>query len=119
MQLPWAGIEPYVDHGEGPPERIWTCGKGVYAEPVAEHALALGLAGLRHLAGYARAGAWSDQAGMNLLGARVVILGAGGITDSLLRLLGPFRCHITVVRRRREPLDGATRWSAWTASTTR
>ena len=43
VQLPWAGIEPYVDiiHDD----RIWTCGKGVYAEPVAEHALTLLLAG--------------------------------------------------------------------------
>ena len=47
VQLPWAGIEPYVDviHDD----RIWTCGKGVYAEPVAEHALTLLLAGLRGL----------------------------------------------------------------------
>ncbi len=27
VQLPWAGIEPYVDIITG--ERIWTCGKGV------------------------------------------------------------------------------------------
>ena len=36
-------------------DRTWTCGKGVYAEPVAEHALALALAGLRHLGAYAAA----------------------------------------------------------------
>jgi phosphoglycerate dehydrogenase-like enzyme len=107
VQLPWAGIEPYVEVVRGHPERTWTCGKGVYAEPVAEHALALALAGLRHLATYARAEAWSAQAGVNLLGARVTILGGGGITESLLRLLGPFRCHITVVRRRPQPIDGA------------
>ena len=29
--------------------RVWTCAKGSYAEPVAEHALALALAGLRQL----------------------------------------------------------------------
>jgi phosphoglycerate dehydrogenase-like enzyme len=109
VQLPWAGIEPYVATVRTHPDRTWTCGKGVYSEPVAEHALALGLAGLRHLAGYARAGRWSDQAGMNLLGARVVLVGGGGITASLLRLLEPFRCHITVVRRRPEPLAGADR----------
>ena len=44
IQLPWAGIEPYVDVVRAHAERIWTCGKGVYAEPVAEHALALALA---------------------------------------------------------------------------
>ena len=42
-------------------DRTWTCGKGVYAEPVAEHALALALAGLRQLATYARATEWGDR----------------------------------------------------------
>jgi phosphoglycerate dehydrogenase-like enzyme len=81
----------------------------VYAEPVAEHALALALAGLRHLGPYAEARGWGRQAGTNLLGARVVILGGGGITESLLRLLAPFGCDITVVRRSSLPMDGATR----------
>ena len=43
-------------------DRTWTCGKGVYAEPVAEHALALALAGLRHLGTYARATEWGTGA---------------------------------------------------------
>jgi phosphoglycerate dehydrogenase-like enzyme len=37
----------------------------------------------------------------------VVILGGGGITTSLLRLLGPFRARVTVVRRAPVPMDGA------------
>lgn len=108
VQLPWAGIEPYVDTVRDHATRVWACGKGVYAEPVAEHALALALAGLRHLVTYARQDEWSAQAGRNLLGARVTILGGGGITESLLRLLGPFGCHITVVRRHVQPMVGAT-----------
>ncbi len=47
--------------------------------------------------------------GQNLVGANVVIVGGGGITASLLRLLGPFGCDVTVVRRRAEPLEGASR----------
>ena len=109
VQLPWAGIEPYVDVVRAHAERTWTCGKGVYAEPVAEHALALALAGLRHLGPYAGARAWGRQAGTNLLGARVTILGGGGITESLLRLLGPFGCDVTVVRRTPAPMAGAAR----------
>ncbi|MFL6206006.1 MAG: NAD(P)-dependent oxidoreductase [Acidimicrobiales bacterium] len=109
VQLPWAGIEPYVDVVRAHADRTWTCGKGVYAEPVAEHALALALAGLRHLGPYAGATSWGRQAGTNLLGARVAILGGGGITESLLRLLGPFGCDVTVVRRSPSPLAGATR----------
>jgi phosphoglycerate dehydrogenase-like enzyme len=107
VQLPWAGIEPYVEVVRAHAERIWTCGKGVYAEPVAEHALALALAGLRHLGPYARATTWTRPAGVNLLGARVVVLGGGGITESLLRLLGPFGARTTVVRRTPAPMQGA------------
>jgi len=106
VQLPWAGIEPFVgvlDH-----DHIWTCGKGVYAVPVAEHALALALAGLRGLATYARAGRWTGPEGHNLVGADVTVLGGGGITTELLALLEPFRCRVTVVRRRPEPMAGAT-----------
>src|SRR3954470_6712241 len=56
VQLPCAGIEAY------PPllddAHLWTCGKGVYAEPVAEMALSLALAGMRHVGSYARATTW-------------------------------------------------------------
>jgi phosphoglycerate dehydrogenase-like enzyme len=105
VQLPFAGVENFVHLVDD--ERVWTCGKGVYAEPVAELALALGLAGLRGLATYARAAGWSGPRGRNLLGARVTIVGGGGITGSLLRLLAPFDCHVTVVRNRVEDMDGA------------
>jgi phosphoglycerate dehydrogenase-like enzyme len=107
VQLPWAGVEPFLDVMD---DRVtWTNGKGVYAEPVAEHALALLLGGLRHVAGYARADTWSAPVGRNLLGARVTVLGGGQITRSLLRLLGPFGCRTTVVRQSVEALPGADR----------
>jgi phosphoglycerate dehydrogenase-like enzyme len=109
VQLPWAGVEPYVQVIRAHADRIWTCGKGVYAEPVAEHALALALAGFRRVHTYARSSTWTTGMGENLLGARVVILGGGGITTSLLRLLGPFGCDVTVVRQTPAPMDGATR----------
>jgi phosphoglycerate dehydrogenase-like enzyme len=104
VQLPWAGIEPYVHILDD--DRVWTCGKGVYAEPVAEHALALALAGMRHVVGYSRASEWSASVGRNLLGAHVTIAGGGGITESLVRLLTPFDCRITVVRNRVQEMDG-------------
>jgi phosphoglycerate dehydrogenase-like enzyme len=109
VQLPWAGIEPYVEVIRAHDDRTWTCGKGVYAEPVAEMALALLLAGFRGLGTYARASSWTVPEGRNLLGTRVVIAGGGGITESLLRLLGPFGCEVTVVRRTDVPLAGADR----------
>ncbi len=108
VQLPYAGIEPVVDIVTARPAIEWYCGKGVYAEPVAEHALMLALAGMRGMAAYGRARQWSAPQGRNLLGASVTILGGGGITDSLLRLLAPFDCEVTVLRNRPQPMDGAS-----------
>lgn len=107
VQLPWAGVDPYLSIMDD--TRTWTCAKGVYADPVAEHALALLLAGFRHLHTYARSNAWTDSAGRNLIGARIAIIGGGGIAESLIRLLAPFDCSITVVRRRPEPMEGVRR----------
>lgn len=87
-------------------DHVWTCGKGVYADPVAEIALALGLAGLRGIHTYSAATSWSDQRGRNLLSARVTIVGGGGIAESLVRLLQPFGCHITVVRSTVQHMEG-------------
>ncbi len=104
IQLPFAGIENFVEHLDH--DYTWTCGKGVYAEPVAEMALALALAGMRNLGPYARATEWTGPAGRNLLDARVTILGGGGITESLVRLLQPWNAHITVVRNHAQHMDG-------------
>jgi phosphoglycerate dehydrogenase-like enzyme len=109
VQVPFAGVEPLIEVMRAHPERNWTAGQGVYAEEVAEHALALALAGLRHVAGYARATTWSSPVGASLLGAEVTILGGGGIARSLLRLLAPFDCRVTVLRRRPEHVAGADR----------
>jgi phosphoglycerate dehydrogenase-like enzyme len=105
VQVPFAGIENFVPVIDD--SRTWTCGKGVYAEPVAEHVLALALAGMRNIAQYARETSWSGPVGRNLLNANVTIVGGGGITESLIRLLTPFGCSITVVRRTVEHIEGA------------
>lgn len=102
VQLPFAGIEPFL--GLIGPDRAWTCGKGVYAEPVAELALGLALAGMRHVAGYARATRWTGPVGTNLIDARVTILGGGEITRCLVDLLVPFRARMTVLRRHPAPM---------------
>lgn len=104
VQVPFAGVENFVHLIDD--SRVWTCGKGVYAEPVAEHALALMLAGMRHVAGYARSNEWTGPHGKNLLGARVTIVGGGGIAESLVRLLDPFHCRITVVRKNVDHIEG-------------
>jgi len=107
IQLPWAGVEPYADVIDR--EHIWTCGKGVYAEPVAEHALGLAIAGLRDFPERIGARSWGRQSGISLYDRPVTILGGGGITQVLLDLLAPMRCDVTVVRRHPEPMAGVTR----------
>lgn len=105
--LPYAGIEPYVPYLDN--DRVWTCARGVYARPVAEHALMLGLAGLRGMATYARATTWSAPEGTNLVDGKVTVLGGGGITTELIDLLQGFNTQVTVVRRRADPFPGAAR----------
>ena len=109
VQLPFAGIENAVAAGIIDAQRTWTCAKGSYAEPVAEHALMLALAGLRLLPERIRAHSWGAAAGTSLYGAPVTILGGGGITEELLRLLQPFGVTATVVRRQPQTLAGAAR----------
>ncbi len=106
VQLPFAGVDTFLDLLDD--RRIWTSTKGAYSEPVAEHALALGLAGLRQLTVRARADGWGEQAGRRLMGGRVTLVGGGGITEALLRLLRPFQVDATVVRRHMAPVAGAS-----------
>ncbi len=105
VQLPYAGIEPFIHLLDR--DRLWTCGKGVYARPVAEHILALTLAAFHNLGPYSAARSWSGPVGRTLHGSRVLILGGGGITEELLPLLAPFNCHTVVLRRTPMPMDGA------------
>jgi phosphoglycerate dehydrogenase-like enzyme len=107
VQLPSAGVElmtEVIDQA-----RIWTCAKGAYAQPVAEHALTLTLAGLRLLPTRVGARSWGVQGGTSLFGERVTVLGGGGITRSLLELLAPFEVEATVVNRSGNPVPGAVR----------
>jgi phosphoglycerate dehydrogenase-like enzyme len=109
VQLPFAGVEKVFEAGIIDRRRKWTSAKGAYAEPVAEHAIALSLAGLRLLPERARANSWGRSAGQSLFDQSVTIVGAGGITNALMKLLAPFRVKVTVVRRRPEQIDGAFR----------
>jgi len=109
VQLPFAGVERVAAAGLLDDARIWTCAKGAYAEPVAEHALALALAGLRHLPARVEARSWGIPAGTSLYDQKVTIVGGGGIATSLLEQLAPFRVEATVVRRNPAPVPGAAR----------
>jgi phosphoglycerate dehydrogenase-like enzyme len=109
VQLPAAGVERMAAAGLFDDGRTWTAAKGVYAEPVAEHALTLALAGLRQLRQRIEARSWGAEAGMSLYDQPVTIVGGGGIAASLLELLAPMRVSATVVRNRPDPVPGAAR----------
>jgi phosphoglycerate dehydrogenase-like enzyme len=112
IQLPWAGVEQYAAAGLLDHDHRWTCAKGVYGRPVAEHALTLTLACLRDLKRYSRADHWTSQGGETLFDAAVTIFGGGGITRELLALLAPFHVAVTVVRKHADPIPGVavTSW---------
>lgn len=109
VQLPFAGIENAVEAGVIDRNRLWTCAKGSYAKPVAEHALLLALSGMRKMHERITARSWGQAAGTSLYGKRVAILGGGGITEELIRLLAPFGVDVTVMRRSPDPVLGAAR----------
>lgn len=105
VQLPFAGSENFIHLVNV--DRVWTSGKGVYSEPVAELAMGFLLGGLRYIVGYSRTNHWSGDHGQSLHDGRITILGGGGIATALMRLLQPFHCHITVVRNQVQAMSGA------------
>jgi phosphoglycerate dehydrogenase-like enzyme len=111
VQLPWAGVDPFVpllaEHA-GRALPLWTSAKGSYSEPVAEHALALSLALLRFLPSKSNSTSWAPKRmGQSLYGRKVLIVGAGGIAQEFIRLIEPFETEITVVRRSAGAVAGA------------
>lgn len=107
VQLPSAGVESWMESGLIDTERVFTSAVGAYAGTVAEHALALMLAGARRLPECARATSWEERWGRPLAGSTVVVLGAGGIGRALIRLLDPFGTRILAVTRSGRNVPGA------------
>jgi len=107
VQLPFAGVDAF--HEVLGHSVTFTSAKGSYREPVAEHALMLCMALGRKLAERVRAKSWAPSFAVSLYDANVLIVGAGGITEELIKLLAPFRSNVTVVRNQPAPLAGANR----------
>jgi phosphoglycerate dehydrogenase-like enzyme len=112
VQLPSAGVEHWFSAGAIDGDRRWTSAGGVYARPVAEHCLALMMAGDREFGKFSQARSW-DSDGRNrtrvLEGLTVAIVGAGGIGRALIEMLQPFRVEILAVTRRGREVEGADR----------
>ena len=110
VQLRSAGVEKWIAGGYLDNRRIWTAARGIYAETVAEHTLALMLAGLKLLPEYARATTWdhdAKQKGRLLRGSTVVVVGAGGIGQEVIRYVQPLGSHVIAVTRSGRKVEGA------------
>jgi phosphoglycerate dehydrogenase-like enzyme len=105
VQLVTSGVDSLLPALDG--QRLVTSAKGAYSGPIAEHVVAVTLALLRDVPGYARSRDWRPRPAATLHGTRVTILGGGGIASALLELLPAFGCRTTVVRRRVAPMPGA------------
>jgi D-3-phosphoglycerate dehydrogenase len=105
VQLPAAGVERWL--GEMTDGPVYTSATGAFALPVAEHALALMLAGARYIHASARATEWIETPARSVEEATVAIVGAGGIGRALIELLTPLHMRVLAVNRRGRPVDGA------------
>ncbi|BDH55258.1 hypothetical protein MTP03_01970 [Tsukamurella sp. PLM1] len=102
VQLPFAGVEGFVGSGvlSTYPEVVFTSAAGAYAGTVAEHALAMLLAGVRGLwhrefVGPRRFGA----AHRAPRGSTVAVVGAGGIGRALIPALRALGVKVVAVNR--------------------
>ena len=105
VQLPFAGVDAFANIIKRP--ILFTSAKGSYREPVAEHALALSLAMMRVIPERVVTKTWGRQFADSLYDSNVLIFGGGGITEELLKLLGPFRANVTVIRKNPAAMQGA------------
>ena len=112
VQLPSAGVEPWISAGIVDTDRAWTSAAGAYAGNVAEHGVLLLLAGVRALTEQVRATSWrkaefDPQVG-TLRGATVAIVGCGGIGRAMIPLLAAFGADVLAVTRSGTPVPGAS-----------
>lgn len=112
VQLPSAGIEDWFDSGVIPKdtEITWTSAAGAFSASVAEHALMLLLAGVRHLPAHIEARTWRQfeffpKIG-TLRGSTVAIIGAGGIGRALIPMLAAQGADSIAVNRSGSPSPG-------------
>jgi phosphoglycerate dehydrogenase-like enzyme len=111
VQLAAAGIETWLARGVVDTNRLWTSAAGAYSASVAEHTLALLLAGVRGIAASARQATWRRGEMLDLTGtldgATVTILGAGGIGRALTPMLNTMGARVIAVNRSGRPVEGA------------
>jgi phosphoglycerate dehydrogenase-like enzyme len=100
VQLPFAGVDAFAEQLDK--KVLFTSAKGAYREPVAEHALMLALALGRKIPSRVKASSWGKSEAFSFYDSKVLLIGAGGISEELVKLFAPFRAEITVVRNNPE-----------------
>lgn len=111
VQLSSAGVESWLHADLIDRSRTWTSAAGAYARTVAQHAIMLLLAGVRHLPEQLEATSWKkaefDPRVGTLDGASVAIVGCGGIGRALIPFLHASGASVLAVTRSGVPVDGA------------
>jgi D-3-phosphoglycerate dehydrogenase len=111
VQLPSAGVESWLAADIVDTRRVWTSAAGAYARTVAQHAMMLLLAGVRHLPEQLDATSWRkdefDARVGTLDGTTVAIVGCGGIGRALIPFLHAAGASVLAVTRSGSPVDGA------------
>ncbi|TCN57244.1 phosphoglycerate dehydrogenase-like enzyme [Rhodococcus sp. SMB37] len=111
VQLTYAGIEPFFRAGLIDDRRIWANASGVYADNVAEYAVAGLLVGLRQFHSSLAATTWQkdeiDPRVRTLHGSTVAIVGCGGIGRAMIPRLHALGVEVVAVNRSGRPVDGA------------
>jgi phosphoglycerate dehydrogenase-like enzyme len=109
VQLDSAGVDGWVAAGALDRDRVWAGAQGAYAPGMAEHALALLLAAAKRLPVAARVRTWGAVEPGTLAGRTVGIVGAGGIGEALVALLGPLEARTVALTRSGRTVPGAGR----------
>lgn len=107
VDLASAGVDWLFRENIFQPRRVWTCSRGIYGPNVAELTLTLLLCAYRGMRQFIRAETWLPEAGRNLFGSSIGIVGGGGIARSLISLARPFDVRLTVVNRSGRPIEEA------------
>jgi D-2-hydroxyacid dehydrogenase (NADP+) len=107
VQLPSAGVQPWMRRIADTPQVTFTSAAGAYSPQVAEHALALLLAGVRGIVESIHARRWDVPPHRTLAGSTVAIVGAGGVGRALIEQLAPHDVEVIAVTRRGHDVPGA------------
>jgi D-3-phosphoglycerate dehydrogenase len=109
VQSSSAGNERLIRAGLVDDTRVWTSAAGVYARPIAEHALGLLLMAARNLHAYARSRSW-QKLDPHMLGESTVgVVGAGGIGRALVAHLDALGARTIAITRSGRAVVRATR----------